>query len=192
MDWKIGEETGRAVDAARRVWMAAVTGVWRRSDMPLIMHTPLLQRNSAHDDADHAILDQLRHNGRATTAELASATGLSPSACSRRLRRLEDTRVIRGYTAIIDPKAEGRGLTAFVAVRLIRHQREHIHQFQDGARKVPEIVECHHVTGTFDYLLRVEVPDLPAYERFHADRLAALHNVGQLITYISMTDFSDP
>ncbi len=144
------------------------------------------------DDADHAILDYLRQNGRATTAQLASATGLSASACSRRLRRLEHTRVIRGYKAIIDPKAEGRGLTAFVAVRLVRHQREHIHQFQEGARKVPEIVECHHVTGTFDYLLRVEVPDLPAYERLHADRLAALHNVGQLITYISMTDFSDP
>ena len=116
----------------------------------------------------------------------------SPSACSRRLRRLEDSRVIRGYRAIIDPKADGRGLTAFVAVRLVRHQREHIQRFQDSARAVPEIVVCHHVTGTFDYLLRVEVPDLAAYERVHADRLAALHNVGQLVTYISMTDFNEP
>ena len=89
------------------------------------------------------------------------ATRLSASACSRRLRRLEDRRVIRGYTAIIDPKAEGRGLTAFVAVRLARHQREHIQRFQAGARKVPEIIECHHVTGTFDYLLRVEVQTSP-------------------------------
>ena len=113
------------------------------------------------------------------------------SACSRRLRRLEDTRVIRGYTAIIRPKAEGRGLTAFVAVRLARHQREHIQRFQAGAREVPEITECHHVTGTFDYLPRVEVPDLAAYERFHADQLAALHNVAQFVTSISMTDFSD-
>ncbi len=144
------------------------------------------------DDADRAILDLLRRNGRATVAELASATGLSASACSRRLRRLEDRRVIRGYRAIIDPKADGRGLTAFVAVRLVRHQREHIQRFQDSAREVPEIVECHHVTGTFDYLLRVEVADLPTYENVHADRLAALHNVGQLVTYISMTDFSDP
>ncbi len=143
------------------------------------------------DAADRVLLDLLRSNGRATIAEMASATGLSASACSRRVRRLEDRAVIRGYRAIIDPKAEGRNLTAFVAVRLVRHQREHVQRFQDGARKVPEIVECHHVTGTFDYLLRVEVPDLPAYERFHADRLAALHNVGQLVTYISMTDFAD-
>jgi Lrp/AsnC family transcriptional regulator, leucine-responsive regulatory protein len=99
--------------------------------------------------------------------------------------------VIRGYRAIIDPKADGRGLTAFVAVRLVRHQREHIQRFQQGARAIDEVVECHHVTGNFDYLLRVEVPDLPAYERFHADKLAALHNVGQLVTYISMTDFTD-
>ena len=143
------------------------------------------------DDSDHAILDSLRHNGRATVNELATATGLSASACSRRLRRLEDSNVIRGYRAIIDPTATGNRLTAFVAVHLIRHQREHIQRFQAGARKVPEITECHHVTGTFDYLLRVEVADLSAYERFHADQLAALHNVAQVNTYISMTDFSD-
>lgn len=143
------------------------------------------------DSADRTILDLLRRDGRATVTEMASATGLSPSACSRRLRRLEEGRIIRGYRALIDPSADGRGLTAFVAVRLIRHQREHIQRFQDGARALPEIVECHHVTGTFDYLLRVEVPDLAAYERFHADQLAALHDVAQLVTYISMTDFTD-
>ena len=75
---------------------------------------------------------------------------------SRRLRRLEDQRVIRGYRAIIDPNADGRALTAFVAVRLVRHQREHIQRFQEGAQKIAEVVECHHVTGNFDYLLRVE------------------------------------
>ena len=143
------------------------------------------------DAQARVILDLLRRNGRATVAEMSSATGLSASACSRRLRRLEDQRVIRGYRAIIDPRADGRGLTAFVAVRLVRHQREHIQRFQDGACKVSEVVECHHVTGNFDYLLRVEVPDLPAYERFHADKLAALHNVGQVVTYISMTDLTD-
>ena len=143
------------------------------------------------DAADRLILNVLREHGRASVTELAATTGLSASACSRRLRRLEDRRVIRGYKAIIDPEVDGHGLTAFVAVRLVRHQREHIRKFQDGARKAPEIVECHHVTGTFDYLLRVEVKDLPAYERFHADRLAALHNVGQVVTYISMTDFFD-
>jgi Lrp/AsnC family leucine-responsive transcriptional regulator len=143
------------------------------------------------DASDRMILDLLRSDGRATLAEMASATGLSSSACSRRLRRLEDERVIRGYRAIIDPKADGRGLTAFVAVRLVHHQREHIQRFQDGARKIAEVVECHHVTGNFDYLLRVEVSNLEAYERCHADKLAALHNVGQLVTYISMADFSD-
>ena len=143
------------------------------------------------DPADRVILDLLRRNGRATVGEMAHATGLSASACSRRLRRLEDQRVIRGYQAIIDPGADGRGLTAFVTVRLVRHQREHIQRFREGVRTIGEIVECHHVTGTFDYLLRVEVADLAAYEHFHAEKLAALHNVGQVVTYISMTDFSD-
>ena len=76
-------------------------------------------------------------------------------------------------------------------LRLVRHQREHIQRFQEGAREIAEVVECHHVTANFDYLLRVEVPDFPDYERFHADKLAALHNVSQLVTYISMTDFID-
>jgi len=143
------------------------------------------------DAPDRVILDLLRRNGRATVAEMASATGLSASACSRRLRRLEDSHVIRGYQAIIDPKADGRGLTAFVAVRLVRHQREHVQQFQEGARSIDEVIECHHVTGNFDYLLRVEVPNLEAYERFHAEKLAALHNVGQVVTYISMTDLTE-
>jgi Lrp/AsnC family leucine-responsive transcriptional regulator len=146
---------------------------------------------TSFDTPDRVILDLLRRDGRATVAAMASATGLSASACSRRLRRLEDQRVIRGYRAIIDPQADGRGLTAFVAVRLVRHQREHIQRFQEGVRAIDEVVECHHVTGSFDYLLRVEVTDLAAYERFHADRLAALHNVGQVTTYISMTDFTD-
>ncbi len=143
------------------------------------------------DASDRVILDLLRRDGRAAVAEMASATGLSASACSRRLRRLEDTRVIRGYRAIIDRQADGRGLTAFVAVRLVRHQREHIQRFQQGVRAIDEVIECHHVTGNFDYLLRVEVTDLAAYERFHADKLAALHNVAQVTTYISMTDFTD-
>jgi Lrp/AsnC family leucine-responsive transcriptional regulator len=142
------------------------------------------------DGHDRAILDLLRHNGRATVAEMASVTGLSASACSRRLRRLEEQQVIRGYRAIIDPNADDRGLTAFIAVRLVRHQREHIQRFQEGVRKIVEIIECHHVTGNFDYLIRVEVPDLEAYEHFHADKLAALHNVGQVVTYISMTDLA--
>ncbi|MGD1014544.1 MAG: Lrp/AsnC family transcriptional regulator [Acidimicrobiales bacterium] len=142
------------------------------------------------DGHDRAILDLLRHDGRATVAEMASVTGLSASACSRRLRRLEEQQIIRGYRAIIDPNADDRGLTAFIAVRLVRHQREHIQRFQEGVRKIVEIIECHHVTGNFDYLIRVEVPDLEAYEHFHADKLAALHNVGQVVTYISMTDLA--
>jgi len=142
------------------------------------------------DGHDRAILDLLRHDGRATVAEMASVTGLSASACSRRLRRLEEQQVVRGYRAIIDPNADDRGLTAFIAVRLVRHQREHIQRFQEGVRKIVEIIECHHVTGNFDYLIRVEVPDLEAYEHFHADKLAALHNVGQVVTYISMTDLA--
>jgi Lrp/AsnC family transcriptional regulator, leucine-responsive regulatory protein len=143
------------------------------------------------DALDRALLEVLRSDGRASIAEMADATGLSASACSRRLRRLENQHVIRGYRAIIDPNAGSRVLTAFVAVRLVRHQREHIQRFQDGVLKIAAVVECHHVTGNFDYLLRVEVPNLDEYEHFHANELASLHNVGQVVTHISMTELSD-
>jgi len=143
------------------------------------------------DSLDRHILLALQAAGRKSNLALARSLDLSPSAMLGRVRRLESNGAIRGYRAIIDPDADGRGLTAFVAVRLVRHQREHIQRFQEGARTIAEVVECHHVTGNFDYLLRVEVRDLPAYERFHADKLAALHNVGQVVTYISMTDLSD-
>jgi len=117
------------------------------------------------DAADRLILNALREHGRASVTELATTTGLSASACSRRLRRLEDRRVIRGYKAIIDPDVDGHGLTAFVAVRLVRHQREHIRKFQDGARKAPEIIECHHVTGEESFVLRAAVDSVNSLEK---------------------------
>ncbi|MGH3418077.1 MAG: Lrp/AsnC family transcriptional regulator [Streptosporangiaceae bacterium] len=88
------------------------------------------------------------------------------------MRRLEETGVIRGYRALIDPAAVGRSLRVFVAVRLTRHARADVVAFERAVVQLREVVYSHHVTGNYDYLLQVEVADLPAYEDFHANRLA--------------------
>ena len=122
------------------------------------------------DEVDRSILAVLEQHGRISNAELAARVGLSPSPCLRRVRRLEKTGVIRGYRALIDPAAVGRSLRVFAGVRLVRHARADVVAFERAVIRLPEVVHTHHVTGNYDYLLQVEVADLPAYEDFHANR----------------------
>ena len=138
------------------------------------------------DEVDRSILAVLEKDGRISNAELADRVGLSPSPCLRRVRRLEESGVIRGYRAVIDPAAIGRGLRVFAGVRLIRHARADVVAFERAVIRLPEVVHTHHVTGNYDYLLQVEVADLPAYEDFHANRLATLPGVATVTSYVSM------
>jgi Lrp/AsnC family leucine-responsive transcriptional regulator len=142
------------------------------------------------DEVDRSILAVLEKDGRISNAELAARVGLSPSPCLRRVRRLEETGVIRGYRALIDPAAAGRGLRVFVAVRLMRHARADVAAFERAVIQLSEVAYSHHVTGNYDYLLQVEVADLPAYEDFHANRLASLPGVAAVNSYVTMKSLS--
>ena len=151
------------------------------------------QYSANMDDIDRSILTTLEKHGRISNNELAERVGLSPSPCLRRVRRLEDTGVIRGYQALVDPAAVGRGLRVFAGVRLIRHAREDVLAFERAVIQLPEVVHTHHITGNYDYLLQVEVADLPAYEDFHANRLASLPGVAAVTSYVTMkTLTADP
>jgi Lrp/AsnC family leucine-responsive transcriptional regulator len=138
------------------------------------------------DDVDRSILAVLDKHGRISNADLAARVGLSPSPCLRRVRRLEQTGAIRGYRALIDPAAIGRGLRVFAGVRLVRHARADVVAFERAVVRLSEVVQCHHITGNYDYLLQVEVADLPAYEAFHANRLANLPGVAAVTSYVTM------
>jgi Lrp/AsnC family transcriptional regulator, leucine-responsive regulatory protein len=138
------------------------------------------------DEVDRSILTTLERHGRISNAELAERVGLSPSPCLRRVRRLEETGVIRGYRALIDPSAVGRGLRVFVGVRLVRHASTDVRAFEREVVRLSEVVQTHHVTGNFDYLLQVEVADLESYEAFHANRLASLPGVAAVTSYVTM------
>lgn len=142
------------------------------------------------DDVDRSILAELEKDGRISNADLADRVGLSPSPCLRRVRRLEETGVIRGYRAMIDPAAIGRSLRVFAGVRLMRHSRADVLAFERAVIRLPEVVHSHHVTGNYDYLLQVEVADLPAYEDFHANRLAGLPGVAAVTSYVTMKTLS--
>ncbi|GAA3640311.1 Lrp/AsnC family transcriptional regulator [Streptomyces iranensis] len=142
------------------------------------------------DDVDRSILSILERNGRISNAELATQVGLSPSPCLRRVNRLEESGAIRGYHAEIDPAAIGRGLRVFAGVRLMRHNRGDVAAFERAAVQLPGVIQVHHVTGNYDYLLQVEVADLPAYEDFHANRLAELPGVATVSSYVAMKTLS--
>jgi DNA-binding Lrp family transcriptional regulator len=120
----------------------------------------------AMDDKDRQLIRELQRNGRLTNQELAEKVNLSPSPCLRRLRMLEEARVIQGYTALIDQKAYGLPITVFIRIRLDRHSKDGIQAFENKVRRIDEILDCFLMTGDSDYLLRVIVESLEAYEDF--------------------------
>ena len=123
------------------------------------------------DRTDLALLDQLQREGRLTNAELAERVNLSPSACLRRVQRLEREGVIAGYGARLNPRRIGLGLHAFVRLQLARHDREAIESFVAALQDWDEVVTCHALTGDMDYLLHVAVADLDHFSHFLLDRV---------------------
>ena len=123
------------------------------------------------DRTDLLLLAALQHEGRLTNAELAERVHLSPSACLRRVQRLERDGVIAGYAAQVDPERLGLGLQAFVRVQLARHDAASVAAFSGFVEQWEEVVACHALTGDMDYLLQVAVRDLEHFSRFLLDRL---------------------
>lgn len=126
---------------------------------------------TALDRIDLRLLAVLQTEGRITNAELAERVNLSPSACLRRLQRLEADKVITGYAAQVDPQMVGLGLQAFVRVQLVKHEAAMIERFVERIAGWDEVVACHALTGDMDYLLHVYVADLADFSRFLLDRL---------------------
>lgn len=132
------------------------------------------------DAIDRRILAILQENGRLSNQEIAECVNLSPSPCLRRIRRLEECGVIRGYVALLDAQRLGLDLLAYVNVRLEkrggpgprpRGDVTHADQFRAAVQTWPEVVACHAMTGDMDYLLRVQVEDMAHFSRFMQDQL---------------------
>ncbi len=136
--------------------------------------------NAGIDAVDRRLLALLQRDGRAPVARLAGAVGLSAPPVHERLRRLEAGGIIRRYTAVLDPPRLGLGMTVYVAVTLALHREGAVLKFREAVGKVPEILECHHTTGTSDFLLKVVVRDAAAYEHLVLNTLTRLPGVERL------------
>jgi Lrp/AsnC family transcriptional regulator, leucine-responsive regulatory protein len=140
------------------------------------------------DRIDRKILRELQEDGRLTNADLAARVSLTPSPCLRRVRQLEQDDVIRGYRAVLDPAALGRGFQSFATVVMRYEDHETIAEFERQVAGLPEVIEAHRLFGDPDYLLRIAVADIVAYERFRTDVLTTLPGVGQLTSHLAMKE----
>lgn len=134
----------------------------------------------AIDEIDRKIIAALQINGRMTTIELAEKVGLSASPCARRVRILEDAGVIKGYVAVVDQNKVGLPMSVFVSVKLERQREHELDAFSTAIKRWPEVVDCYLMTGQRDYLMRVVVHDLAAYERFLKEKLTRLEGVASI------------
>ena len=119
------------------------------------------------DATDRQILELLQRNAETPLAELAAAVHLSSTPCWRRIQRLERAGYIRGRVALLDPARLNVGVTVFVAVRTNQHNQAWFERFRDAVRDIPEIVELYRMSGDVDYLIKLVVPDIAAYDRVY-------------------------
>ncbi len=132
------------------------------------------------DRKDKQILAVLQESGRISNAELAERVHLSPSACLRRVKALEDSGVIAGYVALLDPRTIGRGTDTFVEITLKSQAEDALDAFEQAVERTPEIMECYLMAGDADYLLRVATSGPGDYERIHREVLARMPGVARL------------
>ncbi len=140
----------------------------------------ILSEQQSLDDMDRAILRCLQRHGRVTHAELSERVNLSPSACHRRVQRLEAAGVINDYVALLDPRAVGRMTTVFVEIRLSGQSEEVLDAFERAVARVPDVLECHLMAGTADYLLKVVARDSEDFAQIHRRHLARLPHIAQM------------
>jgi Lrp/AsnC family leucine-responsive transcriptional regulator len=138
---------------------------------------------------DYKIIDRLTKQGRSTWAELGSIFRLSAPAVADRVHKLEESGVIKGYTAIVDPVNVGLGIAAFISVTLDRPEQRR--QFLDQIQNMAEIMECHHIAGEEDYVLKVRCPDTKRLEYLISDEIKAIPGVLKTRTTIILSTIKE-
>lgn len=146
----------------------------------------MVENLSDLDGFDRKILDVLAIEGRISVTELARRIGLSKSPTQARLKRLEETGVIRGYRALYDPIRLGRDHVAFVEVKLSDTREAALAAFGRAVMLVPEVEQCHLIAGSFDYLLKVRTSGMTGYRAVLADKISTLPHVANTSTYVAM------
>ena len=140
---------------------------------------------------DKQIIGELQDNSRITNAELAKRVGLSPSSTLERVKKLETSGLIEKYITLLNPRKAGYTCFTFVEVKLARHGETPVDDFFKSIAIMDEILECHHITGEADFLLKVATNDIPAYEELILHQLSALPNVQNMKTSVVLSTFKN-
>ncbi len=143
------------------------------------------------DRTDRKILDILQKNARIAMTELAEKVGLSATPCTERVRRLEREGVITGYHAHVNPHALGRGLLVFVEIKLSAKSGEVFERVKNEMRYVPEVMECHLVSGDFDYLVKARIAEMGEYRRLLGNILLKLPAAAESRSYVVMEEIKE-
>lgn len=143
------------------------------------------------DRTDRKILNCLQENGRISNVALARQVNLTPTPCMERVRRLERDGYIRGYAALLEPGLVDAGLLVFVEIDLLRTSPDTFRDFRREAKKLPELLECHLVSGNFDYLLKARVRDMQEYRTLLGEKILALPGVSDSRSYVVMEEVKE-
>ncbi|NBA86175.1 winged helix-turn-helix transcriptional regulator [Emticicia sp. CRIBPO] len=143
------------------------------------------------DQIDHKLLEILQSNGKITNAQLSKEIGLSPAPTLERVKKLENSGIIESYHAQIDREKVGLGVMTFVQVTLSGHRKSITEAFVDTIERVPEIIECHHVTGSCDFLLKVIAKDIASYQRLIMETINEIEVVASTQTMVILSTFKN-
>lgn len=143
------------------------------------------------DRIDKQILSYLQKDGRITNAQLSKEVGLSPAPTLERVKKLEQTGFVKSYHAVLDHELLGLGVSTFVKVSLKSHNREAIDQFVSAINNIQEVTECHHTTGSSDFLLKVITKDIPSYQKLMLEKVTNILQIDDMESMVILSTFKD-
>ena len=150
-----------------------------------------MSQNLKFDKIDRKILEILQKSAKITNAQLSKDIGLSPAPTLERVKKLENLGVINSYHAKIDISKIGLGVTTFVLVTLIGHNRENIDKFIEEINHIDEVIECHHITGAGDFILKIISRDIPAYQKLMLEKVSNIKVVDNMQSMVVLSTFKD-
>ncbi len=141
------------------------------------------------DKIDRKILEILQADAKITNAQLSKEIGLSPAPTLERVKKLETSGLIKSYHAQLDTEMIGLGVSIFILISLSSHKLNQINTFIEKTNKLPEIVECHHITGSGDFLLKVLTKDIPSYQKLILDKLSQIEEIGNMQSMVVLANY---
>jgi len=143
------------------------------------------------DKIDREILAKLQSNAKITNAQLSKEIGLSPAPTLERVKKLENSGIIKSYHAMLDTEKLGLGVSTFVMVNLKGHNKTNIDDFLSEINKIDEVIECHHVTGSGDFILKIIAKDIASYQKLMLEKVTDIKQVDNMQSLVILSTFKD-